>query len=366
MQLVSFDGGVPDKSWLGGQKATANYVAPKSDSGADVLSLGRGEGRNGNDCLLVTSVEPQHGLPGFWLLRGTGNGRGSVGNISTNQGFLCGGQRANRLAFYVRFDTGFRSASSPISKCNFVVGTYHFDPSKKGVRKESDNWHFYHQIILRHDLAGDGWIRVVLNELPQHQRGLSNGFPAANPTQGAGNYWELATRLYLDCHPYHSPANIPHPIRMFVDDVQMSYVQPSEAITATIIARETQVRRGVTSSLRVQLNNTTSAPISGIIGHRSRYGWTPSLTDPANDKPIHKQKVTLLPGVNEYSLQVTPRQTMKAGVSMLTGIVFVPDEQLRPNGQSQADPNVRISSDYAVTGPVDCDVTHAAILLTAV
>lgn len=366
MQLVSFADGLPNAKLLGSTKTVGNYVAPKGDSGADILSVSRGDGRHGNDCMLVTSLDEKHGLPGFWVLRGQGNGRGLVSNLANNNGYLAPDFRANRLSFWLRFDTGFRAKSSGTSQNNLVIGTYHFDPSKKGVRKESNNWHFYHQLIVRHDRAQDGWINVVVNEMPQHQRAMSNGFPTYNPTLPIGNYWDIATRFYVDCQPYFTPAEIPHPIRMFVDDIEFQYVAPPTDVDVELKAKSAEVQRGVTTTIPVEVVNKTQMPISGLIAHRSRYPWTPALVDPTTDKSIHKQRITLQPGTTSLLLQLTPRQAMTAGTSMATGVVFVPDSQLQPKNASFADPNVLVSDTYAVTGPCDCSPVHHSLVFTAV
>jgi len=364
MNLFDWSQGLPDKNWLGSTKLIGNYVAPKGDSGADQLSIAPGAGRQGGDCLLVTSPDARAGLPGFWVMRGRGNGKGIVGNLSTNEGYLAGGQRANRLSFWVRFDEGFRATSSATSKQNINVGTYHYDPAKKGVRKESDGWHFYHQLVLRHDLANGRWIQVVLNDVPQHIRGRSQYPPPPNPTHRAGNYWELLTRFYFDCVPYMSDAQIPHPVRMWVDGISLDYVPPRDGVSVTITPPSRPVTAGQTTTMRVEIVNTTRAPIVGQIGHRSYYSWTPNLVDAISGKAVHKATVTLAPGSNEYQLLLTPRAGAPRGLTLSHAVVFVPQSQLTPRNASHADAAVELDPYFGVNGPCDAQVASDQIRLT--
>lgn len=365
LRVVSTE--VHDKAWLGRQPAgtVAPYVSPRGvDSGTDILSLARGAGRRGNDCLLVTSPSEKEGLPGFWVLRGKSTGRGQVGNLSTNDGYFAFGQRVNRLSFWVRFDEGFRATSSAASKQNLHVGTYHFDPRRKGVRKESDNWHFYHMLQLRHDLASGRWIHVVLNDIPQHIRSRSLYHPAPNPTQPAGNYWELLTRFYVDCTPYFAPAEIPHPVRMWVDDISLDYAPEYRDVSVQIKPPASPIVTGQTTTLQVEVYNGLQQQVTGQIGHRSYYTWTPNLVDSRTGKSAHKATVTLYPGANYFDLMVTPRSTMKRGDTLVHAVVFVPKTQLTQGSVSHADPAVRLDAYFGVGGPCDSTVASDQITLT--
>ncbi|MEY4630094.1 MAG: hypothetical protein RIQ81_214 [Pseudomonadota bacterium] len=239
--LLDFESSeLQDGAWVKRQpRGTAHtFVGPKGDSGKDLLSLAPGEGRRGSTALLVESPDKAAGLPGFWVMRGLGAG---YGNATDRRGyFLPEGKRANQVEFWVRFQRGFRAkaSSSPTitypNHLNFIFGTYHFDPRKIGGGtpvKESDNWHFYHQIFVRHDRADVDWIRVVLNEVPQHQRGIS-AVPAVNPTMPAGNYYEIMTRFYIDSHRYFADPEIEYPVKMWVDDIKFRYVPPQHKIAA--------------------------------------------------------------------------------------------------------------------------------------
>lgn len=355
-------------SWLAKQPkgVDAVIVQPKGDSGKDDLLLAKGEGRNGGDCLLVQSSNDVQGLPGFWIAKYVSTGRSTM-NLNDERGFLLPrGVRANRFSFWMRFDKGFRVQSSARATSNFIVGTYHYDPAKLGTGPvvESSNWHFYHQLLVRHNQADGEWVQVVVNELPQHQRSISKGFPPVNPTQPAGDYWELATRIYLDCHPYMSAAEIRYPVRMFVDDIAFDYVEPPLQMRCKLKAQSLTIPRSKTTKIAVEFWNDSTKPVSGIAGHRSRYSWTPTLVDPYTEKSVHNQRITLQPGINQLELQITPREAMKPGSAMLHGVIFVPDSEARPKNHSHADTNVQIAAAYGVNGPSDCSPVHAAVKLT--
>lgn len=357
---------VHDKAWLGRQPAgtVAPYVAPKGDSGTDALTLAKGAGHSGGDCLLVTSPSPEAGLPGFWLMVGKSNGRGAVANCGGNDGYLSRGMPANRLSFRLRFEPGYCRKLSTTREKNLIVGTYHCDPARPGIRKESDNWHFYHQLLLRHDQANGDWMHVVLNDIPQHQRGRSKYLPSPNPTRRAGEYWQLATRIYVDMSPYFGDPEIPYPVRMWVDDVQMTEQTVSAQVTLQISPPKIQVVAGKTTTMLVRLLNRSAKPISGVVGHRSMYSWTPTIVDPATNKSVHKQRITLPPGETILEFSVTPRSGISAGTTMQHSVVFAPDDQARTGGGSLADPRVCLHASYGVSGPCDGSPASDAITLT--
>lgn len=365
--LLDLSSGVPDKAWLGKQKTIHNYVEPRNDSGIDQFAIGRGEGRTGGDCLVVTSPANEAGLPGLWIVRGRGNGRGSVANVKTNEGYMATGP-ANRLSFWLRFDDGFRAKSSAATKLtnNLHVGTYHFDPTLRGDRKESNNWHFYHMLVLRHDKARDGWIHVVLNSVPQHQRSRNGYQPPLNPTQEAGSYWELLTRFYIDPTPYFADAEIDYPVRMWIDDIQLMHVAEKTAVDLSLAADRAVVKKQETTTFPVVVANRTDSPMSGVVGARSFYGWRPRLTDESTGTNMQGQVLALAPRETKtLSFSVTPDAVMKSGTSLLHGIIFSPDSERQPNYRSLSDPNVEVrESQYGISGPCDGNPSGATIRLS--
>lgn len=345
---------VPNRDWASSRPkgTTSTFVDPKGDSGQDRLSIARGEGRSGGDCLLVESPDERSGLPGFWIMRGKSTGR-SVMTPGDRSGYLVrNGERANRLAFDLRFDAGFRAKSSVKRAENLVIGTYHFDPAKIGTKevKESDNWHFYHQLLVRHDLADGDWIRVVVNDTPQHQRSLSQYRVPQNPTTIA-NYWEIATRLYIDCTPYGADPEIPRPVRMFVDNIQFFYEEPRGFDVQVPSAVDVSTKKRI--DVPIQITNLEGRDVTGTIAHRSRYSWEPRLCDEAG-ADVHQKAVTIAAGESrEFRLSLHPRAGAKIGMTLPHGIIFVPQDEQRPNNASIADPRVFLNSTFGFSGSCD-------------
>lgn len=358
-----------DRSWLASQpKGTvAAFLDPKRDSGADVLAIKPGAGRHGNDCLAVTSDSPEAGLPGFWMMQGVSTGR-SVGNCKDGRGyFVPSGSLANRFEFWCKFDRGFRARSAAKASSNLVVGTYHFDPAKigRGDVKESDNWHFYHQIVIRHDIAQDDWVHVVLNDIPQHQRGITKGNPAKQPT-GLVNYWQSCTRLYIDCVPYRSDSEVGHPTTMLIDGVRFFH-EPEPAVTVTMPVEAT-ARVEQETRVPVTLTNKGQVPMTGRVAQRSRYPWTPRLLGSESSASLQEADLTLAAGeTRTLAFSVTPRKGFAPGASMLHGVVFVPKAEQRPGNHSKADPRVILNPNvYGYSGPCDAAVAGASTKITVV
>jgi VCBS repeat-containing protein len=365
------DTAVPDRAWFSRQPAgtVGNFVDGKGDSGRDVLRLAPREGRNGSTALLVESPNAAAGLPGFWIMRNSTNGS-QVGNVYDEKAyFVPRGQRANRLEFWVRFEKDFRPTSAASAYVNINVGTYQYDPAKIGSDRvvESDNWHFYHQFVLRHDLAKDGWMHVVLNETPQHQRGLTKYQPANNPTGAAGNYWELATRLYIDLHPYFGEPENGYPARMWVDDIKFSYVPETPVVDVDIEGwandQPLQIPAGETSEFLVNLTNNSSEQASGRVAFRSHYSWKAALLDPTTKRSVQGSIQTLAPHEKRsLILQFTPSTDLAVGRSARQSVVFVPIEEERPGNASKADRNVQINAaTYGISGPTDANIASATI-----
>lgn len=356
---------VPDRVWATTRPAgtVSTFVDGKADSGSDRFSIARGEGRSGGDCLLVESIDDRAGLPGFWAIRGKTNGK-IISTPRDREGYLTrNSERANRFAFDVRFDAGFRAKSSVTRTQNFQVGTYHYDPNKPGEVKESNNWHFYHQIAIRHDLAGGDWIRVVLNDVPQHQRSLSQYQTPKNPTVIAP-YWEIATRLYLDCHPYHSDPEISRPVRMFVDNMEFYYEEPRAFDVRVPDSVDVSTKRRV--DIPVLITNNEPADVMGTVAHRSRYSWQPKLRDESG-ADIHGKNVMIKAGeTREFVLSFWPKEGMKIGTMLAHGMVFVPLGEQRPGNHSIADPRVMLHPSYGFSGPCDANIVGATTRLKVI
>lgn len=367
------DSALRDASWLASQPGgtVGTYVGAKGDSGVDRLTLAQGQGRDGSNALLVEAPDANAGLPGFWVLRNASAG-GSITNSYSDKGYLLPrGARANRLDFWVRFEDGFRATSSATAYQNVNIGTYHFDPAKIGTDKtvETDNWHFYHQLVLRHDKARDGWIHVVVNEIPQHQRGLNQFRVEKNPTGLAGNYWELATRFYVDLHPYFGEPESGYPAKMWVDDIKLSYVPEPDLVDVNIEGwengQELDARAGETVEMNVTVTNNGPDAIGGMVNHRSRYSYAPKLLDAATRQSVQGQLITLGPGeTRNLILSLTSGADTPAGTNSRHSVVFIPASEERVNSHSQADPNVEIDgSVYGFSGPSDASIPSSSMRL---
>jgi hypothetical protein len=366
------DSTLHNAAWLDAQPGgtVATYVGTKSDSGTDLLLLAPGQGRNGGNALLVESPDAAAGLPGFWVLRNQASGTGGIANCYDERGYLLPrGARANRLDFWLRFEEGFRALSSSTVYQNINIGTYAYDPAKLGLEKtvESDNWHFYHQLVIRHDQAGASWIHVVINEIPQHQRDRDQYRVPENPTSLAGNYWELLTRFYVDLHPYFGDPEIGYPARMWVDDIRLSYVPEPAAVDVDIEGwfdgQEVGVLQGATVELAVTITNPGTSAISGTVAHRSQYPYSPKLLDAVTRLSVQGTLLNLAPGASRsLLLQFTPRDTIADGVNLLHGVIFVPTTEERPSNASQADANVQLYSNvYGISGPCDAAIPAASV-----
>lgn len=366
-----------DKSWLLDQASSRAHaiVAPKSDSGADELSIAIGEGRGGGNALLVESRDAAMGLPGFWVLMASNEGGAATPGDESGY-VLPRGKRANRLEFWVRFQPGFRArdaaAQPPVypNHVNLHVGTYHFDPARIGGGtevKESDNWHFYHQLFVRHDEADGEWIHVVLNELPQHQRAVSSQ-PPVNPTLPAGNYWELLTRFYVDNHAYFADPGIDYPVKMWVDDIRLTRVEESAPVSVSIDGKTsggtTYVYRDEPTALGVSLVNASADEVCGALtvavpdAVHARLASDDRGADAGGDVCIAPR------ATRRFSYVLRPKADLKYGSVLDAGVIFSPRAQMRSDAtsanRSLSDPNVEKRWQQG-TGPHDGSLAGAFV-----
>ena len=353
-----------DRDWMHRQppNRVAIYVAGKSD-GLNELSLGVGEGRGGGNALVVRSGGKGMGLPSFWILKGETLG-GSIRDSGDESGYLLPrGQQANRLEFWVRFDEGFRErASRNVTTHNAHLGTYHFDPGLIPARRvvESDNWHFYHEPVLRHDLAHDEWIHVVLNEMPHHQRGLSQSTPPLKPTGDKGRYWELLTRFYFEMTPVAGDPEIGYPHQMWIDDIRLVSVVESNDVRVRIEdfvdGQYVPIEKGRSRDLRVSIQNSSSSPVRGRLYTRqppaSLSVW---LLDP--DSLVQIPSEITLPRGQTRELILRIRNKDSGGDA---GVLFVPESQETLANHSFSDRNVEVR-DANSPAPTDAALIGAFV-----
>ncbi|MBW2733624.1 MAG: hypothetical protein JRH20_14645 [Deltaproteobacteria bacterium] len=343
------DGIVHDALWLGSKPlgTVAPYLEAKADSGLSTFSIAKGAGPDGSDALEVTAPTSAELLPGFWILNGKSLG-GSVGNIKDTTGYLLPqGMHANRLEFRIRFQPGYqatRAALQPPSypnHQNFNLGTYHFDPNRiDGVNdvKESDNWHFYFQVWLRHDLANGEWMTVVLNEVPQHQRSLS-ALPPANATRPAGNFWELLTRFYFNTVPYDSDPEIAYPVKMWIDDIRLTFVEEAAPLNVEF-AVGTGHTVGVSGSTLHQegfrVTNTSSSSVRAVFALATPSWLNPSVSEVGGGSLSNGDVVVFAASeVREFTLEMTAKSELVAGRTDYAGVVFSLEKQIQSDTQSR-------------------------------
>lgn len=375
------DGVLHDNAWARAQPVGSRVVAVEprgTESIGDQFSIALGEGRNGSNALRVRSVPSAAGennLPGFWLIPYIRQGN-LLANPRDSRGYMAPpGTRVNRFGMWLKFPPGYRqnhvaSIVSGTRYTNFDVGTYHFDPgliSGSLDVKESDNWHGYYKVVLRHDQANGDWIHFVINEMPQHQRGLSGYKVSPNMTATAGGFWNTLTRIYFDGTPYRSDPEVPYPLDMLVDSIYMSYVDEDMGLGLQIenfgSGQEIACVTGQQYDFDVLLTNSTAAAVTGKIYHRSHYTLSPQLVDAVTGLSVHNTNVTVAPNSSRlFIFKLKPTTTN----SYLSAVAFSPSSQnTSPAGQlmpNMSDPKICISMNaYGQYSPLDGKLVSASL-----
>jgi hypothetical protein len=373
-----------DEDWLLSQPVdtVGIFVGPKSGSGENILTLGVGEGRDGGNALRVESHNAGMGLPSFWVFKSRNAGSYTARLRDTRAYMLPWGMRANRISFWVKFDSGYRynnGAAQPPhypNSNNFELDTYHFDPNKIGTSAsgngvvESDNWHFYHQIYLRHDKADGQWIQVVLNQFPQHQRNIS-ALPPNNPTSPNGNYWEILTRFYIDGKSYFSDPEIPYPFTMWIDDIEFSYVDEAPEIAIDIInyspGQEVEVLKNTSRDFDIQISNLNNTDTCGQITNTAFYRLRDTLIDNITMDTVDEGLFCLNAYESRgYTLRIVPDNEINDGQMFKLGVLFAANSQIASDIESTArsfsDPNVERR--WEPYGSHDATVTSDFIRVT--
>lgn len=290
--------------------------------------LAPGQGRSGGDAFKMTMFN-SGSLPDFYLVPYDKNSA-TPGTSFASPGYsdaytLPRGKRANRLHIWLQYPSGFRqrASSGTLLQQNYHIGTYHKDPgfinaNGSDSSHESNGWHFYHQIIVRHDLAQDQWVHICLNQRPTHKRDLK--VPAVNPTRVHGNYWELATRIYFAPYPYgpsgsdpqNGDAEIPGPYDVLIDSIYMDYVDEYHPVDIQIEnwqdGQIIDVLTGTGTPLwNVTLTNTTNTTVSGLVDIDTWYIDSLSRELLSGTTNITNTNITLTPyEVRQYQMRVTP------------------------------------------------------------
>ena len=362
-----------DREWLLAQPNDTIDVAvfPVGNLSTSNLGLAVGEGRNGGNAMLVEVTE---GLPRFWVYKARNDQGADAASINDAEGYMLPqGQQANRLSFWLKFENGYKATYGvgqnpeyPYHQ-NLHVGTYAFDPYKIGTTNEvveTDNWHFNHQLFLRHDKANGDWIHVVVNQMPQYQNNLPNSLPPNNPTALVGDYMELLTRIYVE-DPGHlgsSDPEIPYPVKMWVDDIELYYVEEVQDVLVSFQEKPASgmvdVVRDTNSSFPIMFSNTGESEVCGVITSTTLNELDPVITD-MDSQPVSMNNYCLPPGASEtLALTIHPR-TNAVLDEYFVGASFTAHDEIFSDNESAA---VSFSSPYVEqrssnAGPHDAQVS---------
>jgi hypothetical protein len=379
--LMDFsDGVLRDAAWANTQPNGSRVVIVegKGDSIKDQFSIALGQGRNGSNALRVRSVPTVDGvnnLPGFWVIPYLKTASGLATPRDSRGYMVPPGTRVNRFGCWLKFPVGFQQSyttaiAAGTKNFNFNIGTYHVDPGKiDGTleMKETDNWHGYYQVTLRHDLAQGDWIHMMVNEMPSHQRNFGQFRVPNRLTASAGGLWDTLTRLYLDTSPYKGDPEVPYPVDMLVDSMYLGYVDEDMGVTVQIEnfgdGQDFTCISGQEYSLNVTVTNTTASAVTGRIYMRSHYSMKPQLLDAVTGVSVQNTDVTIAPNSSKlFIFKITPASTN----NYLTGVVFSPSSQnIAPMGPLQpniSDQRTAVSmSLYGQFSPWDGKLASASI-----
>lgn len=361
--ILNFDDGVlRNEAWLLSQPVgtLATYITSKDDPGpTDTITLAAGQGRGGTDCARVQIG----GTMGFWFIRHVNGGGFTANPGGIGRYIMPRGQRVNRMSMWLKFPPGYRSNFTyPVETHEW--GTYHVDPVDPGSA-ESDGWHFYYQLHI--DFAGataenDGWVKVTVNETPQHIRGNSQGEPAHSPTGARGGFLDLSTRFYFEDLPYPAgggTTDLPDPVYVLVDSFEMSYVPEYTDVEIQIENFKSGqlievLHDGNPKTYQVTVKNVSASSVTGLLGMRCDKPVNGTLTDNATANPARNTTITLTPGQTKtYTMQIIPSLAIPADVFKLQDVFFMPQSDVVPNQTSMTDNNVRIHEDFGELGSID-------------
>ncbi|TXH44124.1 MAG: hypothetical protein E6Q97_33225 [Desulfurellales bacterium] len=386
---------VETQDWLRtavGTRRGARVISARGEAGPHAFSLAPGEGRNGRTALRMTLTDPNSSPDWYGILYDRHNPKptASYANCTTCEGYTVPrGKLANRIHFWLKFPQGYRRAASANTMQNVHFGTYHCDPgllSGSANCVESHGWHHYHQIVIRHDLAGNDWVHVCLNQSPTHVRSGS-AIPATRDTLPSSDYYESLTRWYFSPVPYglfgqpkqDGTPEIPAPFDVLIDDVYTDFVDERHPVEIQIEnwpdGQWVEAAAGTLTEWTVRVSNTTDDSVSGVIllRHSGGYQLPSKLIAVGTSFSVSNTSITLAAGETRiYSMQFTPPASF-AGRAYAVSIDFTPSSE-EANGRlgslvlSKADPRVGYSSAMknVYLGPPDADVCTRQFVLSIV
>ena len=264
------------------------------------------------------------------------------------------GMHANRLSLWMKWPDGYREANAALSTTAQTVqyGTYAVDPNSPKA-DESNGWHYYHQLKVRHDVEGVNgeWVNLVINQMPHHLRGVNSGKPVDNEQSQWGQYMELMTRFYIDCVPYALDPEIAEPYDVLVDDITMYYEEEVKPVVIQIenfrAGQEVIIQEGVATDFAFTLTNTTGATVTGKLGKRAHGSSGVQLLDAGTLADVNLTTISLTADeTKNYIMRVTPATSYAEGSIPRIGILWVPESFVTVNQASIADPNVETTFNY--------------------
>lgn len=389
------DGVLRNNAWLLQQPAMSrgtNVVDTRlyPDPSTIQMDIAKGKGRFGRNALRITN-KSVGSLPDFLIIARDKNhprpGYG-VARPGYSDGYLCPANfNAKKLHVIAKFPAGFRAAQAAATQTtsdeNYHVGTFHFDPGQVPATglssglKETNNWHHYHQLSVRHDLAKDGWIHMVCSPTPTHQRGGTGTTPAPEVTGAYGRYWDTAVSLYFAPVPYgrdnvEDPStlvvDIPAPYETLIDSIYFTDDAEYQPVKIEFVGyrdgQEVEALANVpTKWYSVRLINNTDSIVSGRVVAHGAFIAT-NLRDANTQVNVQGATISLVPGeVRSLEVRGTPRS------GNLLSVVFVPTrEETRPRYGSDQIPSkqdafVCYREVHGYLGPPDADVCRTGLQL---
>ena len=195
--------------------------------------------------------------------------------------------------------------------------------------------------------------------MPQHQRSVNAPLPP-NPTKPAGNYWELATRLYFDSVRFGDSPEIPYPVKMWIDDIKLTYVEESSPISVDVngfsTGETTYLYRGAERTFAVSVTNSSGTTVCGNVTVTAGYWLDSTLIDSDTNQLVGAELCVSGGATKLLRLASTPRTELKYGSVYNLGVSYVSADQIKSDSMSTTrsiyDENIE-KRWYENTGPHD-------------
>lgn len=165
----------------------------------------------------------------------------------------------NRMEYYIKLPQNWMRdtyllTDRDYATANWNIGTYQRDPNQTlsaGTSTETYGWHFYYSII--YNMYDTSWVRVQLNQWPQHMRNL-HGSPSAYPCKPQGDMFSNWTRGYFCGVPYTTDPGVGYPYSMWFD--QWSFYYENEYVTISPESGDSEGTAGSALGYPIVVANT--------------------------------------------------------------------------------------------------------------